>query len=312
MSEDRCMQQRDGHEMPDGQGTSADEVFDGIEASLRRCIEAFERRIETRNYFTILDLDANAPSCDPWGACLAQLEALFSAILPDCDVALARRLHTVLRRVTEAYKVLSNPSMRVTYRRFYQQKPGEGAEPRIESPHADGSPLPASPGRVGEEGSANGEDARTVFQRGRHLLRTQRYPEAAALFRRLTRAHPDEGKYHAYLGWTLYQSAQGYDPAVVAQAKTALSRALCLDGNDPHALLFLGNIYADEEKYLWAAEIYRRILRRHPEHHMAQLMLEKVERLQAGSSRKSALLPHRSQLLTGAGDRGGGRSEEAS
>ncbi|RMD96293.1 MAG: hypothetical protein D6812_17350 [Deltaproteobacteria bacterium] len=293
------MKERDEEKRPDTQGTSPEAAFEGIEASLRRCIEAFEQRIETRNDFTILGLDANASSSDPWGACLAQLEALFASMLPDCEAALVQRFQRVLRRVTEACKVLSNPSMRATYRRFYQQKGGEGGAPGIDPRHFESS-IPSRSSESVREGNATGRAAQeAAFQRGRHLLRTQRYLEAAAIFQRLAREDPGQGKYHAYLGWTLYQNAEGYDPAVVAQAKSALSRALCLDGNDPHALLFLGNIYADEEQYLWAAEIYRRILRRHPDHRMAQLMLEKVERLQAGSPhRTSPLPPHRSSLVS--------------
>jgi curved DNA-binding protein CbpA len=84
--------------------------------------------------------------------------------------------------------------------------------------------------------------AEGLFQKGEMALRRRDYGQALQLFEEAVRLCPEEGEFHAYLGWTMFQN----DPKnedVVRRARDALNQAVALNPKVDKAYLFLGYIY---------------------------------------------------------------------
>ncbi|MFZ5438692.1 MAG: DnaJ domain-containing protein, partial [Myxococcota bacterium] len=77
------------------------------------------------------------------------------------------------------------------------------------------------------------------FQRGEELMRQRQYAEAHRLFREAIGLYPDEGEFHAWEGWALFQA----DPSKAEDAMRAIEHAVSLNPKLDKSYLFLGYIY---------------------------------------------------------------------
>ncbi|MFZ5469363.1 MAG: response regulator [Myxococcota bacterium] len=80
------------------------------------------------------------------------------------------------------------------------------------------------------------------FQKGEELLRQRGYKAAHQYFQEAIELYPEEGEFHAYLGWSLFQ----LDPQSEASTTTALSsleKAISLNPKLDKSYLFAGYIY---------------------------------------------------------------------
>jgi DNA-binding response OmpR family regulator/DnaJ-domain-containing protein 1 len=80
------------------------------------------------------------------------------------------------------------------------------------------------------------------FQRGEELLRKKQFREAHSAFKEAVALYGDEGEFHAFLGWSLFQT----DPRsgdVAQQALDMLEQAIRLNPKVDKSYLFLGYIY---------------------------------------------------------------------
>ncbi len=84
--------------------------------------------------------------------------------------------------------------------------------------------------------------AEGVFQKGEAALRRRDYARALEQFQEAVRLCPDEGEFHAYLGWTTFQNAPK-DEQAVQDARDELNQAISLNPKVDKAYLFLGYIY---------------------------------------------------------------------
>ncbi len=84
--------------------------------------------------------------------------------------------------------------------------------------------------------------AEGVFQKGEAALRRRDYAQALEQFEEAVRLCPDEGEFHAYLGWTIFQNAPK-DEQAVQDARDELNQAISLNPKVDKAYLFLGYIY---------------------------------------------------------------------
>jgi CheY-like chemotaxis protein/tetratricopeptide (TPR) repeat protein len=84
--------------------------------------------------------------------------------------------------------------------------------------------------------------AEGIFQNGEMALRKRDYDKARACFSEAVTLCPDEGEFHAFLGWTIFQS-DPKDEQVVQQARDELTQAISLNPKVDKAYLFLGYIY---------------------------------------------------------------------
>ena len=76
------------------------------------------------------------------------------------------------------------------------------------------------------------------FQRGEEMMRQRNYPAAVKAFDDAIELYPEEGEFHAWLGWAMFQIDVGKaDPAM-----EAIERAISLNPKLDKAYLFLGYI----------------------------------------------------------------------
>jgi CheY-like chemotaxis protein len=80
------------------------------------------------------------------------------------------------------------------------------------------------------------------FERGEELLRGRQFAEAHRAFAEAVGIYPDEGEFHAYLAWSLFQS-DPKDRAKVRSAMDSLEHAIRLNPKVDKAYLFLGYIH---------------------------------------------------------------------
>ncbi len=123
--------------------------------------------------------------------------------------------------ITRAHEVLSDPYEREAY----VEQLGAGARKKEVSDEV--SKILAAEGK---------------FQRGETMLRKGRLDQAAQAFREAIDLYHDEGEFHAFLGWTLYQTSPR-DPKVIDSALDHIMRAIQLSPRLDKAYLFLGYVY---------------------------------------------------------------------
>jgi tetratricopeptide (TPR) repeat protein len=80
------------------------------------------------------------------------------------------------------------------------------------------------------------------FQRGEELLRKKQYREAHAAFDEAVRLYDQEGEFHAFLGWTLFQT-EPRNPKVAQAAMDHLETAIRLNPKVDKSYLFLGYVF---------------------------------------------------------------------
>lgn len=80
------------------------------------------------------------------------------------------------------------------------------------------------------------------FQKGEELMRQRQYDAARRLFEEAISLYGDEGEFHAWLGWSMFQ-AKPEDAANADAALRALDKALSLNPKIDKGYLFTGYIY---------------------------------------------------------------------
>lgn len=80
------------------------------------------------------------------------------------------------------------------------------------------------------------------FERGEEFLRNRQFREAYTAFREAVEIYPDEGEFHAFLGWSLFQCDPKDEPAT-QKAMDSIERAIRLNPKVDKAYLFLGYIF---------------------------------------------------------------------
>jgi len=80
------------------------------------------------------------------------------------------------------------------------------------------------------------------FQKGEELLAQRNFREAHKFFQEAIDLYPDEGEFHAYLGWSLFQS-NPHDSRAVEEALRSLETAVMLNPKVDKSYLFTGFIH---------------------------------------------------------------------
>ncbi len=80
------------------------------------------------------------------------------------------------------------------------------------------------------------------FQRGEDLLRKRQFSEAHRAFQEAVELYGEEGEFHAYLGWALFQSDPG-TPATAERAIEHVEAGIRLNPKVDKSYLFLGYIH---------------------------------------------------------------------
>ena len=85
-----------------------------------------------------------------------------------------------------------------------------------------------------------------------------------ACFQDAVDLYADEGEFHAYLGWALYQANPG-DESVLKKARQHLQTAIRLNPKLDRAYLFLGYMYKAKDQRNLAEQQFEKALQCNPD-----------------------------------------------
>lgn len=122
--------------------------------------------------------------------------------------------------ISTAHDTLTDPEERERYKKEL----AEGVKPAIGE---DVGKILAAEGR---------------FQKGEELMRQRDYEAARRLFEEAISLYGQEGEFHAYLGWSMF-NARPEDTDVADEALRALEKAVSLNPRMDKSYLFTGYIY---------------------------------------------------------------------
>jgi len=183
--------------------------------------------------FEVLGVKATAGTEDIQSAYLALAREYhpdrhFASASPEVK-ALAQQLYELL---SKAHDTLVDPGARQRYELELER--GQG------------------PKRPDDEG---------IVQRGEELMRQRSFGESYRLFQEAVALYGDEGEFHAYLGWSLFQ----FDPARAEEAERALEQAIALSPRLDKGYLFLGYVHKATGRPDKAEKQFERALQSNPD-----------------------------------------------
>jgi tetratricopeptide (TPR) repeat protein len=225
-------------ELPDEQS-----VLSAEESAEYKRLAAHLEDLRKQDYFSILGVSRNASPADVKKAHEARAEDFhpekrFNSARAELR-NLASQIHELIGR---AHATLSDPRAREAYTR-------ELASAQRRTLNGDVGKLVAAEG---------------PFRRGEELMRRKRYGEARQSFEEAIQLYPDEGEFHAWLGWAIFQCDPGSEQASDA-ALEELDQAIRLNPRSDKAYLFAGYIYKHAGRPDRAAKHFDKALQCNPE-----------------------------------------------
>ncbi|MEW5847361.1 MAG: response regulator [Myxococcota bacterium] len=190
----------------------------------REHVERLSKRVKEMrkmNYFEMLGISKNASIEEVKKAYFSQAKDYH----PDkhfgtqsAEVkALADQIYSML---STAYEVLSDPRDREDYVRGLTTGVKSGVSDEV-------SRILAAEGK---------------FQKGEAFMRKKDWSRAQECFKAAVDLYPDEGEFHSYLGWALYQTNPS-DAELARQAEKHIEHGLQLNPKIDKSYLFLGWLY---------------------------------------------------------------------
>lgn len=207
-------------------------------------------RVQTDNYFVALDLTEGASNEDIQSAYRRYMSFYTpERIQKNSDPEVRTKAGEVLRRISQAYSVLSDPTMRQQMEMRLAQKKSQVSNRLL--------------------------FAQEQFRQGEACLQQRRYHEAAVFYKRALEENSKEPVYFLRLGWSMY-CQDNPDPLQRLLARTYIERALQMNPIFEDAYLYLGLIRKQEGFLEDAASLFQRILLLNPGHSDAYRLLSEV------------------------------------
>jgi CheY-like chemotaxis protein/cytochrome c-type biogenesis protein CcmH/NrfG len=188
-------------------------------ADLRQLLLREYLMIHGKSHYDVLGVSPQASPAEIQQAVRAKLDRFSDAAVAGADLSPSdcARLEAVRTAFAEAGRVLCAPPERNEY---------------------DRSLLALHTASVDPLG------AELAFGEALQLFQAERFDEALAKFETAVAARPDQGLYHAYLGWADFVA---HGPNHTAEARDRLHHALTLDPDIAEAHAMLGRIAATED-----------------------------------------------------------------
>jgi CheY-like chemotaxis protein/curved DNA-binding protein CbpA len=201
-----------------GSGAS---TVDGVPVEeLRARLVERARAMRRQNYFEVLGVSRQASSDEIQRAYHAAVREVHPDKLRGPIPADARALaEQIATQLEAAWEAIGDEKKRADYARKLDQ----GAKTGVSD----------------ELGKILGAEAR--FRKGEQALHAGSYARAAAMFREAVELWPDEGEFHAHLGWALYLETPE-DAVVQADALKRLQRGIQLSPRLDKAHIYLGRV----------------------------------------------------------------------
>jgi len=210
---------------------------------LRAELGELARRSQSQDPFEVLDVAETAGEDE----IRAAYERLCKLTHPDrlgaTNAAVLELAEQVFQRVEAAYEALSDPRRRQE-QVLARRRAGREAAKRDEGRRA--------------------VEAELCFQKGKTALRQSDYERALAHFREAIELFPEEGDYHAHLGWALHCSRPD-DAKRAEEAMLHVKRAIKLASDREKPYLFMGRICNAIGRPEAALKMFTRALNIQPE-----------------------------------------------
>ncbi|TNE47541.1 MAG: DUF4388 domain-containing protein [Deltaproteobacteria bacterium] len=209
-------------------------------------------QVQSENFFLVMGLKENATNEDIQLA-YRRLSQTYSPeqVQRHQDPEIRTKAGEILRRVSQAYNVLTSPQARQQLEYKLQHEKSQMGNRLI----------------FAQEQSKQGEA----------LRKQNRFKEAAVLYKRAIEANPKEPVNYLQLGWSIYRQGSP-DPLQRLLSRAYIERALQMNPIFEDAYLYLGIIRKDEGYLDEAASLFQRILLLNPGHAEAYRLLSEVSR----------------------------------
>ena len=119
-------------------------------------------------------------------------------------------------------------------------------------------------------------DAERLFRKGKGLLNSKRYVEAAEAFGMASHFFPDEGEYLSHLGYALYLSNPS-ENLVQREAMEHIANGIKRSPTSAMSYVYLGKILRAKGEMDTAKKIFRKALRISPDCHPAHQEIRLLE-----------------------------------
>ncbi len=209
-------------------------------------------QVQSENYFLVMGLKENATNEDVQLA-YRRLSQTYSPeqVQRHQDPEIRTKAGEILRRVSQAYNVLTSPQTRQQLESKLQHEKSQMGNRLI--------------------------FAQEQFKQGEALRKQNRFKDAAVHYKRAIEANPKEPVNYLQLGWSIYRQ-ESPDPLQRLLSRAYIERALQMNPIFEDAYLYLGIIRKDEGYLDEAASLFQRILLLNPGHADAYRLLSEVSR----------------------------------
>jgi tetratricopeptide (TPR) repeat protein len=107
--------------------------------------------------------------------------------------------------------------------------------------------------------------AEQQFRKAEELIKRRQYPEAIAALQWALKLDPEEGEFHALLGWASFLT-NPEDTSARRQAIEHMEKATVLAPKSPSGYYYLGKLHKACEELEAAEKMFRKVLEIRPEH----------------------------------------------
>ncbi len=216
---------------------------DPAEEALREELTSMAERLRGRSYFDVLGVGERASDEDVRSAYVLLAKRTHPDRFSGASEPVKRLAEEIFGLVSKAYEQLADAKRRVEY--VMAQRSGARDAAEI------------------DEGQ-RALQAELQFQQGESKLRARQYRAAAECFTKAVELYPEEGEYHAHLGWAEHL-ANPTDDATASRALAHLKQGARLAPDRDKPFLYLGRIYQARGRIDLAQKMLTRALSNKPD-----------------------------------------------
>jgi len=194
---------------------------DPAESELRTELAQMAARLRGKNYFEVLGVPESVSDDGVRRAYVELAKRTHPDRYSNASDAVRRLSEEIFGLVSKAHEILAESRRRNEY--LLEQRRGQRAAAEL------------------EEGQ-RAVQAELQFQQGEVKLKRRDFPGALECFKWAVKLYPEEGEYHAHLGWAKYL-AEPNDLSVLKEALENVKKGAKLAPDREKPYLFLGRLY---------------------------------------------------------------------
>jgi len=215
----------------------------GEDSALRAELAAMAERMSSSDAFGVLGVERTASEEEVRAAYANLAKRTHPDRFVNASAAAHRMAEEVFGFVSAAYEAIGDGASRLLYLR------GEADKRKLEEEMAEGQ---------------RAVRAELDFQKGEAALRARRPDVALEHFQRAVDTYPDEGEYHASLGYALHLT-KPIDPVTLKKAYAHIQKGRKLAPDRAKSYLYLGRLALVEERAEVAEKMFGRAVQLDPD-----------------------------------------------